>query len=114
MRWGGGIFTPVVGLLKNLVIFPRDTKDFIAWVPVVTMPYGARELSVCQGPLHLTRGWKVARGFTRGSLFQKEREGSKEAGGREEGRERPSGGGRGKGKQRHVRWGSEGKRQNGE
>lgn len=24
------------------VIFPRDTKDFIALVPVVTMPYGAQ------------------------------------------------------------------------
>ena len=45
--------------------------------------------------------------------FISEREGSEEAGGREEGREAERRG-RGKGKQRQVRWESEGKRQDGE
>lgn len=45
--------------------------------------------------------------------FISEREGSEEAGGREEGREAERRG-RGKGKQRHVKWESKGKRQDGE
>lgn len=39
---GGNLYTHGGTSEEFTVIFPRDTKDFIALVPVVTMPYGAQ------------------------------------------------------------------------